>query len=180
MRWREGSFLSAGIDQRPAIHLNDRLKMPFDESAKFVLNCGSNRSLFSSFIHTLSLFIHLLSLDLTSTSFLPLYGGADTHFFFTHTYALVLLHSCSLSSSFTMLYSNDTFLFALVLVLISSIASVSARPVESSSSSTPLARSLEGEGINIPLRSVPFVRKYDKVSPGEFAEAHLNADLGQH
>ena len=64
--------------------------------------------------------------------------------------------------------STHTFLFALVLVLISSISSVSARPVESIQPA--FARSLEGQGISLPLRSVPFVRKYDKVSNDDFGQ----------
>lgn len=70
--------------------------------------------------------------------------------------------------------STDTFLFAIVLVLISSISNVSARPVESSQ--PPLARSLEGQGISLPLRSVPFVRKYDKVSQGEVRRGEFVTD----
>jgi hypothetical protein len=70
--------------------------------------------------------------------------------------------------------STDTLLFALVLVLISSISNVSARPVESPQ--PPLARSLEGQGISLPLKSVPFVRKYDKVSQDDLGQDDFVAD----
>jgi hypothetical protein len=65
----------------------------------------------------------------------------------------------SFPSYFTMTSTTFSLFFALITLVL--LSTVSGRPVQDLPVS---ARSLEGQGVNIPLRTVPFIRRHVRVS----------------